>query len=207
MKKHRPPATWTPPEPQARNGPIPSFDVTKPDEDCTPSEMDAKVHRAASVRDYPELWTAVAEFSGEYHPNRWQNIETLVTFLSAGAFAHVSDHRTWISEIHQSYPDTPLGPGRTRGSVPEAPARAFYLVAALSKLLAIVDAPPQVTADLARLLSHWMPKRSEQRLKIQLELYRKPDASLQEIAERVGCSKGKVSRDLAAGRVIRPLPR
>lgn len=91
-----------------------------------------------------------------------------------------------------------------RKSNPIVAARAIYLRAAITRLLALARAPAAMVADVNSLLAPLCPSGAVKRAKIQKTILENPSLGVRGAASKIKSSPGQISNDRKAGTIATP---
>ena len=150
-----------------------------------------------SLKSDTDLWVTAAQFDSLRDEN-WD--ERVALLRLAQDLDEITSLAQWHDEVAKSYPSITTEMTEQKGNKArqrkDNKARAFYLKAALQRLLELVNAPDAIIRDAAEVFDFNQPRQSEKRGVIQRilidnpELIRDPVA----LAKKANCSRRLAER-------------
>lgn len=165
-------------------------------------EEAANVHVRQSMQENPALWIEAARFASVGGIGMEERIATIMEAIEVSKAPSLD---CWLAEVAGYSSFNLRGSGRTRGDNPDRPARAYYIQAAVMRLLELVEAPASISEDLKHFLASSQPKHAKKRADLQEVLICRPELSdnVAELAEAAKCSAKLVNRYIDDGTVVR----
>lgn len=163
-------------------------------------DMDSRRHVRASMLENSELWVMAARYGSMRGAGRESRIAMMASALDIQKVETLAE---WQFEALGYSPDGMQMGGRTKGDNPDRPARAFYIQAAVVRLLELVGAPDPIISELKYLLKPSQPDAAEKRAQLQAALIEYPELanSPWELAKKAECDRKLVERYLGDGSV------
>ena len=153
---------------------------------------------AEQMREDPEFYINRAMFAAND-----LTVDRMIMVEDAQSINSISTLAQWKAET-EIYPKEPLTKGSlNRTANPDRPFRAFYLIEAISKLLALVDAPASMESDVRLLIQASLPRRAERRAEIQKALIDHPTWSDTKIAATYKYDLTGMRKEIEAGQLRR----
>lgn len=163
---------------------------------------ESEKHLRQSMQEHPELWIEAARFNSIGGKGREARIAAILDAKDIGKANSVAE---WLHEVSNSTSFDLQAGGRTSGDNPDRPARAYYLRAAVLRLLELVGAPSALSDDLEHFLKISQPADANKRADLQQVLIAKPELgdNVSEIAKQARCSPRFVKICMEDGTAIK----
>lgn len=162
-------------------------------------EVNGPRRLAERMREDPDFYIHAAMYAA----NDISTSERLLLLTEALKLSEISKLGEWQFEM-AIYPETAMArKDFNRTSNPEMPLRAFYLLEALQKLLALIGAPEAMASDLRLFMQRNLPYVAKKRAKVQKTMIEHPEWSNTKIAEECGYDLTRMGYEVDHGQLIR----